>query len=97
MVGCLRKPTTLRSRAEAGSAGGAWIAADGQQVVFVDPTRLSAHFNFKWVKRYTFVVGQRERHEITIEHERPILLGGLWPNKYRVFVDGCMTEEHHGY
>ena len=35
--------------------------------------------------------------KITIEHERPVLFGGLRPNKYRVFVDGQMTEEHHGY
>jgi hypothetical protein len=73
------------------------ITADGQQVAFVDPTRLSTHFDFKWVKRYTFVVGRGERHEVTIEHERPVLLGGLQPNTYRVFVDGCVTEEHHGY
>jgi hypothetical protein len=73
------------------------ITADGQQVGFVNPTRLSTHFDFKWVKRYTFVVGQVERHEVTIEHERPVLVGGLWPNEYRVFVDGRMTEERHGY
>ena len=73
------------------------ITADGQQVAFVDPTRLSTHFDFQWVKRYTFVVGQVERHEVTIEHERPIMLGGLLPNQYRVFVDGRVTEEHHGY
>jgi hypothetical protein len=49
------------------------------------------------VKRYTFVVGQGERREVTIEHERPVVLGGLRPNKYRVFVDGQMTEMHQGY
>jgi hypothetical protein len=73
------------------------ITADGQQVAFVDPTRLSTHFNFKWVKRYTFVVGQGERHEVTIEHERPVMLGGLRSNMYCVFVDGQMTEMHQGY
>src|SRR5262245_35727097 len=31
--------------------------------------------------RGTFDVGQAEPHEVTIEHERPVLLGGLWPNK----------------
>src|SRR5947208_15007555 len=73
------------------------ITADGQQVAFVDPTRLSTHFNFKWVKRYTFVDGQGERPEVTIEHERPVWLGGLKPNKYRVFVDGEITGMHQGY
>jgi hypothetical protein len=73
------------------------ITANGQQVAHVDPTHLSTHFDLQWVKRYTFVVGQQERHEITIEHERPVFAGGLRPNEYRVFVDGKMTEEHHGY
>jgi len=73
------------------------ITADGRHVVFVDPTRLTTHFDFKWVKRYTFVVGQGERHEVTIEHERPVWMGGLKPNTYRVFVDGQMTEMHQGY
>jgi hypothetical protein len=73
------------------------ITADGQRVAFVDPTRLSTHFDFRWVKRYTFVVGRVERHEVTIEHERPVLQGGQRPNKHRVFVDGRVTEERHGY
>jgi hypothetical protein len=73
------------------------IKADGVLVAFVDPTRLSTHLDVKRVKRYTFAVGRVERHEITIEHERPILLGGLRPNDYRVFVDGHMAVEHHGY
>lgn len=73
------------------------ITADGQQVAFVDPAQLSTHFDFRWVKRYMFVVGRTERHEVTIEHERPTLLGGLRPNMYRVFVDGQRTEEHRGY
>lgn len=70
------------------------ITAGGRQVAFVDPTRLSTHFDFKWVKRYTFAAGG---HEVTIEHERPTLCGGLRPNTYRVFVDGQKTEEHRGY
>lgn len=73
------------------------ITADGQEVALVDPTHLSTHFNFQWVKRYTFVVGRAERREVTIEHERPALLGGLLPNTYRVFVDGRKVEEHHAY
>lgn len=77
--------------------GRAWIAADGERVDVADPAHPSTHFNFRWVKRYPFDVGQVEQHEVTIEQERPVLLGGLWPNKYRVFVDGRMTEEHHGY
>lgn len=73
------------------------VTADGQQVAFVDPTHLSTHFNFEFVKRYTFAVGKAERHEVTIEHERPVLLSGLRPHVYRVFVDGQKTEEHRGY
>jgi hypothetical protein len=34
------------------------ITANGEQVAYVDPTRLSTHFDFKWVKRYAFIVGQ---------------------------------------
>ncbi|MCO6455648.1 MAG: hypothetical protein J5I93_10170 [Pirellulaceae bacterium] len=73
------------------------ITADGQQVALVDPTHLSTHFNHQWVKRYTFVVGKAEPHEVTIEHERPVMLGGLRPNSYRIFVDGQMIGQHSGY
>lgn len=71
--------------------------ADGRQVAFVDPTHFSTYFNFQWVKRYTFLVGKADRHEVTIEHERPRILGGLQPNTYCVFVDGRKIDEHSGY
>ena len=74
------------------------ITANGQLVGSKDPAQLSTHFDFEWLKRYTFVVEEKEQHEITIEHERPRWLGGLRRHKYRVFVDGRRTdEEHYGF
>ena len=49
------------------------------------------------VKRYEFTVGQQELHQIAIEKERKLLFAGLRKQKYRVFVDGQLTEEHEGF
>ena len=77
--------------------GAMTVTANGKLVVFKDPEKLSTHFSLECVKRYEFSVGEKERHEVAIEHERPLLLAGLRPHKYRVNVDGKLVEEHHGF
>jgi hypothetical protein len=73
------------------------ITADGRLVAFKDPAQLSTHFSFEFRKRYEFAVGEAEKHQVAIEHERPWLLGGLREHTYRVFVDGQLAEECRGY
>ena len=73
------------------------ISANGETVVSVAPTDLSAQLEISPVKRYTFVVGKIELHQVTIEKQRPLFLGGLFPNTYRVLVDDRLIGEHRGY
>jgi hypothetical protein len=77
--------------------GAVTVTANGKLVVFKDPEKLSTHFSFGLVKRFAFIAGEKEPHEVSIEHERPRFLGGLRRNKYRVNVDGKLVEEHYGY
>ena len=47
-------------------------------------------------KRYEFVVGVNERHEVAIEKKRKLFLAGLRPQHYRVFIDGHLVQTHEG-
>ncbi len=58
---------------------------------------LDSGFEVQLVDKWEFEVGDEERHEIRIEKERARLVAGLRPQKYRVFVDGRLINEHHGY
>lgn len=73
------------------------IRANGELVGSNDLTDLSTHFNFQFVRRYPFEVGDKERHRLVIEHERPAFCGGMRKNWYRVIVDGKLVQEYHGY
>ena len=73
------------------------VTANGKLVAFTDPKKLSTHFSFELVKRFEFSVGETERHDVVIEHERPQFLGGLRRHKYRGYVDGKLVEDHYGF
>ena len=45
---------------------------------------------------WTIEVGQRERHVVRIEKERPRILAAFRANTYRVFVDGEYVKEYVG-
>ena len=70
------------------------ISVNGREIENRSPLEFSTHFNFETEQRYTFPAGGSE---ITIEHERPRMFGGLLPQAYRVFVDGRLIEEYTGY
>ena len=77
--------------------GRASVNLDGESTTLKSPFKLSTHFSFQRVNRYECTVGRRPTHKVVIEHERPLLFGGFWPNTYRVFVDGSLAEEHCGF
>ena len=77
--------------------GHATITIDGDPITVKSALNPFTHFSFQLVNRYQFVVGMRQTHEVTIEHERPLLLAGFRPHTYRVFVDGKLIDTHHGY
>ncbi len=64
----------------------------------MSPWSPSAHFTFrKSVKRHEFTVGKEEKHQIMIEHRRALFVAGLRRQKYTVYVDGELLEEHYGF
>src|SRR5580704_3535527 len=73
------------------------ITVNDRLVAQKSPWTFSTHFNFEWVKRYELTVGEKEQHQVVIEHERPFLLAGFRRQKYRVYVDGQLAREHYGF
>jgi hypothetical protein len=49
------------------------------------------------VKRYELTVGETGRHAVVIEKERKRMFAGFRKQKYRVFIDGQLAQEHEGY
>ena len=47
-------------------------------------------------KRYDFVVGVAEQHHVAIEKERRLVLAGLQPQIYRIFIDGTLVQTYEG-
>jgi hypothetical protein len=54
-------------------------------------------FSLSLVKKYEFVVGSYERHNVRIEKERKLFLAGLRKQKYRVYVDEHLIREYEGF
>ena len=74
------------------------VTINGEELSLVSPWSLSAHFTFyKSVKRHEFTVGKEEKHQIMIEHRRPMFMAGFRRQKYTVYVDGELLEEHYGF
>jgi hypothetical protein len=72
-------------------AGRLEIKVDGLPVV--DEVRT---LSMSLTKRYDFVVGVAEKHHVTIEKERKLLLAGLQPQQYRIFIDGQLVQTYEG-
>lgn len=73
------------------------VTVNGEELSLQSPWSPSTHVTFKLVKRYEFTVGKKEKHQIMIEHRRPLFLAGLRRQKYTVYVDGELLEEHYGF
>lgn len=50
-------------------------------------------FDPELTKRYEFVVGENEKHDVAIEKTRKRWNGGARKQAYRVFEDGQLLEE----
>ncbi len=67
------------------------IKVDGQTAV--KDFRLAS---LKLTKRYELTVGVNEKHHVAIEKTRKLLLAGLRPQRYRVFIDGQLVQTYEG-
>jgi len=47
-------------------------------------------------KRYEFIVGINERHQVAIEKKRKLFLAGFRPMRYRIFIDGQLVQTYEG-
>lgn len=54
-------------------------------------------FEVQLVEKWSFEVGIYEKHQVSIEKQRPKILAGLRPHIYRVYVDDILIEQHKGY
>ncbi|HKS30063.1 MAG TPA: hypothetical protein VJS44_19730 [Pyrinomonadaceae bacterium] len=67
--------------------------------IFVDDReviREQRTFSLSLVRKYELTVGEAERHTVRIEKKRKLLLAGLRPQKFSVFVDGQLIREYEG-
>jgi hypothetical protein len=67
------------------------ISVDNVEVI-----REQRTFSLSLVRKYEFGVGTSERHSVRIEKVRKLLLAGVRPQKYRVYVDGQLIKEYEG-
>jgi len=67
------------------------IKVDGQTAI--KDFRIAS---LKLTKRYDFIVGVNEKHQVVIEKKRKLFLAGLRPQQYRVFVDGQLVQTYEG-
>ena len=65
------------------------IRVDGQPAV-KDFRMLSLSLT----KRYELTVGVNEKHHVAIEKRRKLLLAGLRPQQYRIFIDGHLVQTY---
>lgn len=77
--------------------GAMQILVNGEQVAQQSLLALSTHFSFTRKRRFEFVTGKTEKHQVVIEKERPLIFGGIRPHSYRVYVDGELVHEQSGY
>ncbi|HEY1883421.1 MAG TPA: hypothetical protein VGG51_10325 [Candidatus Cybelea sp.] len=77
--------------------GAMQILVNGEQVARQSWLLPSTHFGFARKRRHEFGVGKVEKHRVVIERERPLIIAGIRPHTYRVFVDGELIYEQSGY
>ena len=77
--------------------GRMYVIVNGEELSLRSPWSLSTHFTFRLVKRYEFMVGEKEKYQIVIEHRRPLFVAAFRRHKYTVYVDNELLEEHYGF
>jgi len=71
----------------------------GNLEIKVDETTVVKDFRFaslKFTKRYDFIVGVNEKHNVAIEKKRKLFLAGFRPQRYRIFIDGQLAQTYEG-
>jgi len=74
--------------------GRAVLNTGTETMVLQSPTNFTTHFDVTLTKEWQCSV---QGHAIRIEKKRPLLLAGIRPQTYRVFVDGELVQERKGF
>jgi hypothetical protein len=74
--------------------GQATLKTGTDTIVLQEAGDVATHFDFQLTKHWQCSVMGRD---IRIEKQRPVLLAGLRPQTYRVFVDGELVQERKGF
>jgi len=72
-------------------------SVNGDKQTIRSPLDETTHFSTKQKNSYVFEVGQTETYKILIEHTRAVMLGGILPQKFEIFVDGSLHTKYKGY
>jgi hypothetical protein len=73
------------------------LLANGKLIASRNVLSPSNYVSFPLCRRYEFTVGSSEPQKVIFEKERPLLLAGVRPHTYRLFVDGTLVFEKKGY
>ena len=73
------------------------LVLDGEVIKKRDITSASNWVSFPLCRRYKYTFDDIDKTEFILEKERPFLLAGIRPHKYRVLVNDELIHEQEGY
>jgi hypothetical protein len=62
--------------------------------ILQSPWNPFTHFSVELARQWQFSV---KGHDVVIEKVRPLLLAGVRPQTYRIFIDGNLVQEQKGF
>jgi hypothetical protein len=74
-------------------SGRASLVVGDQVMTLQSPYRLDTHFQLKSSQTWTRTV---DGHVVEVVKERPVVMGGVRSNSYRVLVDGVVVAKGEG-
>ncbi|MEG3192313.1 hypothetical protein [Lysobacter sp. D1-1-M9] len=73
--------------------GGMKLVTPGESVWLQHPLQLSTHFSSHLDRSWQHTVAG---HEVFVKNSRPLLVAGIRPHNYQVFVDGELVAGARG-
>jgi len=73
------------------------LFTDGELIRSRSVISPSNYVSLPLTRKYEFTVGISAQHKVVFEKQRPLLLAGIRPHTYRIFVDDHLVYEKTGY
>ena len=73
--------------------GGMKLVTPAESIWLQHPLQPSTHFSFRLDRSWHRTISG---HQVRVEKTRPLLVAGIRPQSYRVFVDGELVADVHG-